>query len=72
MQPLYDRFVYFKVENKGRFRYNMKRSSQCGECYGLLAQLVEHRVHIAGVTGSSPVQTTTARLINQAGCFMNQ
>ena len=25
---------------------------------GLLAQLVEHRVHIAGVTGSSPVQTT--------------
>ena len=27
--------------------------------YGLLAQLVEHIVHIDGVTGSSPVQTTT-------------
>ena len=26
--------------------------------YGLLAQLVEHIVHIDGVTGSSPVQTT--------------
>ena len=26
---------------------------------GLLAQLVEHIVHIDGVTGSSPVQTTT-------------
>ena len=25
---------------------------------GLLAQLVEHRVHIAGVIGSSPIQTT--------------
>lgn len=28
---------------------------------GLLAQLVEHIVHIDGVTGSSPVQTTTKR-----------
>ena len=26
--------------------------------YGLLAQFVEHIVHIDGVTGSSPVQTT--------------
>ena len=26
--------------------------------YGLLAQLVEHIVHIDGVTGSSPVRTT--------------
>ena len=26
--------------------------------HGLLAQLVEHIVHIDGVTGSSPVQTT--------------
>ena len=25
-----------------------------------MAQLVEHRVHIAGVTGSSPVATTTS------------
>ncbi len=25
---------------------------------GLLAQLEEHRVHIAGVIGSSPIQTT--------------
>ena len=30
----------------------------CSIGYGLLAQLVEHRVHIAGATGSSPVQTT--------------
>lgn len=29
---------------------------------GLLAQLVEHIVHIDGVTGSSPVQTTILRL----------
>ena len=29
--------------------------------HGLLAQLVEHIVHIDGVTGSSPVQTTTIR-----------
>ena len=29
---------------------------------GLLAQLVEHIVHIDGVTGSSPVQTTTRPL----------
>ena len=28
---------------------------------GLLAQLVEHIVHIDGVTGSSPVQTTKNR-----------
>ena len=27
-----------------------------------MAQLVEHRVHIAGVTGSSPVATTTETL----------
>ena len=26
---------------------------------GRMAQLVEHRVHIAGVTGSSPVATIT-------------
>ncbi len=32
------------------------------ELRGLLAQLVEHRVHIAGVTGSSPVQTTSRSL----------
>lgn len=30
----------------------------CSQRYGLLAQLVEHIVHIDGVTGSSPVQTT--------------
>ena len=30
---------------------------------GLLAQLVEHRVHIAGATGSSPVQTTKKLLL---------
>ena len=29
---------------------------------GLLAQLVEHIVHIDGVTGSSPVQTTKSAL----------
>ena len=28
---------------------------------GLLAQLVEHIVHIDGVTGSSPVQTTNPK-----------
>ena len=29
--------------------------------HGLLAQLVEHIVHIDGVTGSSPVQTTPSQ-----------
>ena len=28
---------------------------------GRMAQLVEHRVHIAGVTGSSPVATTNPK-----------
>ena len=30
-----------------------------GSSYGRMAQLVEHIVHIDGVTGSSPVATTT-------------
>ena len=30
-----------------------------------MAQLVEHIVHIDGVTGSSPVATTTRTLVNQ-------
>ena len=34
--------------------------------YGLLAQLVEHRVHIAGVIGSSPIQTTKSACLMQA------
>lgn len=29
-----------------------------GSSYGRMAQLVEHIVHIDGVTGSSPVATT--------------
>ena len=33
-------------------------SNIMGRDFGLLAQLVEHVVHIDGVTGSSPVQTT--------------
>ena len=47
-----------------------------GECYGnadtkisgqngALAQLVEHIVHIDGVTGSSPVSTTILRFVSQ-------
>ena len=32
---------------------------------GALAQLVEHIVHIDGVTGSSPVQTTNTRSIER-------
>ena len=51
-------------------RFNQKTHHPRSECdglpreglrktdYGLLAQLVEHIVHIDGVTGSSPVQTT--------------
>ncbi len=38
---------------------------------GPLAQLVEHRVHIAGVTGSSPVRTTSKRAPpERAGLFL--
>ena len=33
--------------------------------YGRMAQLVEHIVHIDGVTGSSPVATTPKVLVNQ-------
>ena len=34
-------------------------TEQIPEAHGALAQLVEHIVHIDGVTGSSPVSTTT-------------
>ena len=45
-----------KRVDKGKARdYNIPRQLT----RGLLAQLVEHIVHIDGVTGSSPVQTTT-------------
>ena len=37
--------------------------------FGLLAQLVEHIVHIDGVTGSSPVQTTNPL---ESGSFFTQ
>ena len=37
--------------------YLLSPDEASGAC-GLLAQLVEHIVHIDGVTGSSPVQTT--------------
>ena len=37
--------------------YFLSPDESSGAC-GLLAQLVEHIVHIDGVTGSSPVQTT--------------
>ena len=35
-----------------------RKAQKSVDIYGLLAQLVEHIVHIDGVTGSSPVQTT--------------
>lgn len=38
--------------------------------YGRMAQLVEHRVHIAGVTGSSPVATTTFSIRNGREFFI--
>ena len=38
-----------------RFPKKIKQSSELGR----MAQLVEHIVHIDGVTGSSPVATTT-------------
>ena len=37
---------------------------------GLLAQLVEHIVHIDGVTGSSPVQTTTRKSLEKSRLFL--
>lgn len=39
--------------------------------YGRMAQLVEHRVHIAGVTGSSPVATTKFPIRYGRGFFCN-
>ena len=38
-----------------------------GSSHGRMAQLVEHIVHIDGVTGSSPVATTT-RLAGRNVC----
>ena len=37
---------------------------------GLLAQLVEHIVHIDGVTGSSPVSTTTKKTTKMGVLFL--
>ena len=36
---------------------------------GRMAQLVEHRVHIAGVTGSSPVATRKKRVLEFSRTF---
>ena len=38
--------------------------------YGRMAQSVEHFVHIEGVTGSSPVATTTSSSIKRLRSFM--
>ena len=43
--------------------------TKIGSKFGRMAQLVEHIVHIDGVTGSSPVATTTRTLVNQ-GFFL--
>ena len=49
--------------------YLLSPDEASGAC-GLLAQLVEHIVHIDGVTGSSPVQTTNQPCkVNLAGLF---
>ena len=47
--------------------YFLSPDESSGAC-GLLAQLVEHIVHIDGVTGSSPVQTTNPPYV--AGLFI--
>ena len=49
-----DRHVQ-EAEMTERFQRKGLKSSE----YGRMAQLVEHIVHIDGVTGSSPVATTT-------------
>ena len=53
-----DAEAIFDVDKPDAKCYNssalLKKRISCG----LLAQLVEHIVHIDGVTGSSPVQTT--------------
>ena len=38
-------------------------TEQIPEAHGALAQLVEHIVHIDGVTGSSPVSTTMKKAL---------
>ena len=70
-QALYMRFTEAEESEKREIflglgvdkEENMWYDNTCSEwnayVCGLLAQLVEHIVHIDGVTGSSPVQTTT-------------
>lgn len=48
--------------------YLLSPDETSGAC-GLLAQLVEHIVHIDGVTGSSPVQTTQSSICKGRGSF---
>lgn len=48
--------------------YLLSPDETSGAC-GLLAQLVEHIVHIDGVTGSSPVQTTQSSICKGRGFF---
>lgn len=48
--------------------YFLSPDESSGAC-GLLAQLVEHIVHIDGVTGSSPVQTTQSSICKGRGFF---
>ena len=52
------------IDNSGKMRYNIFVRF---DKYGRMAQLVEHIVHIDGVTGSSPVATTT-RLAGRNVC----
>ena len=50
--------------------YFLSPDESSGAC-GLLAQLVEHIVHIDGVTGSSPVQTTQSSICKGRGFFIS-
>ena len=56
--------IRLKSSELGRMAQLVGHTDQIGQIklntvpHGLLAQLVEHIVHIDGVTGSSPVQTT--------------
>ena len=62
-----DLVVYFSSPYEGEVAEilsEVEGRGQRGLCYmfydfGRLAQLVEHGVHIAGVTGSSPVSSTS-------------
>ena len=57
-------FLQFMLDTQPTPWYHNSVASKLATIHGRMAQLVEHIVHIDGVTGSSPVATTSRALVN--------